>query len=737
MRNSIRTRLAIAFVALAAGLLILVGTVLAWQSYITERQQALILESEVVQRISIEVTSYIQAQEKALQFLIQIQDLSNLNRDQQTQLLSSLLSYSDSFDKLVLVDRDGRELVAVSRTETHVQLGDRSAADEYKIPKSTGQTYYSPVRFTETTGEPLLTIAMPTLEVRSGVVTGILIADIRFRPIWNLLASIPLGEGGSAYIVDSQNRVIAHTNPSVVLRNTSFVVPGQDGVYPGLNNTDVVLATDRIIFGEQKFILVSDTPLAEAFASLINTELTIVALLLIGMVVAGGLGLIAARQIVRPIEALVATAQTISAGDLSHQAQITRDDEIGSLAKAFNSMTAQLRDLIGSLELRVAERTAELTQRSRELEKLNLELETATRQAERRAAQLAASTQVARAISQVRDLDELLSQVTRLISDTFDYYHVGIFTKDELGRFAVLRAASSEGGQRMLTRGHKLIIGQQGIVGYVTGAGQPHVALDVGADATHFDNPDLPDTRSEMALPLRVGDQIFGALDIQSLHEAAFTKEDVTVLAALADQIVIAIENARLFAQSQAALQEAEKTARHYQRQEWDRLTSTLQTTSYEYHISGVPAVGNAPLPEIEQAIRQGKAVVTKSDDDSPVRAAVAVPIKLRDQVVGIIDLHETDTDRNWTEDDIAILTAVADQAGLALENVRLIEETERLANRERIINKINARVRQTVTIDSILEAAVTELGRSLTATHVFARVGRPETTSERPDQTG
>jgi GAF domain-containing protein len=317
----------------------------------------------------------------------------------------------------------------------------------------------------------------------------------------------------------------------------------------------------------------------------------------------------------------------------------------------------------------------------------------------------------------------LLPEVTRVISQTFGYYHVGVFTVDELGRFAVLRAANSEGGQRMLARGHRLSIGKEGIVGYVTSTGKPRIALDVGSDAVHFDNPDLPQTRSELALPLSVGGRTFGALDAQSTQEAAFTEEDVAVLSTLADQIVIAIENARLFAQTQTAFQAAEETTKHYLRQDWERLVSTRQTTSHEYNISGVPAAGNAPLPEIEQAVRQGEVVIARGDDNSPARTALAVPIKLRDQVIGVIDLHETDDERRWSEDDIAVLTAVADQAALALENARLFEESERLAHRERTINEINSRVRQTIDLDTILKTAVKELGQSLKAARVVAQI--------------
>jgi GAF domain-containing protein len=254
----------------------------------------------------------------------------------------------------------------------------------------------------------------------------------------------------------------------------------------------------------------------------------------------------------------------------------------------------------------------------------------------------------------------------------------------------VLSAANSEGGQRMLARQHKLGVGTEGIVGYVTGTGEPRVALDVGADAVYFDNPDMPDTRSEMALPLRVGDEIIGALDVQSTQEAAFDEEDVSVLTALADQIATAIQNARLFQQSQAALEEAQRAQRRFVQQEWSQLTTAGTKTSHEYTLSGVPSLGNAPLREVEQVWLDGQLVIADSngahsphdaeqetDPSSQTHTALAAPIKLRDEIIGVLDLQEIDVERVWTDDEIALVQAVADQLGQALEGARLFEQTQ------------------------------------------------------------
>jgi methyl-accepting chemotaxis protein len=529
MRSSIRTRLTIAFVGLAVSPLLLVGVVLAWQSFTTQQQQAFNLQREVAQRVATQVTAFFEELENELGLTSQVQGLQGLDRDRQHSILTELLLYQDVFEALVLLDSEGQEQIHLSRTGlTSLDLGDRAEADEFVVPQTSGQVYYSPVRFEETTGEPLMTIAVPLLDARTGLVDGVLVSEVRIKRIWNLIADVRVSEGQSVYIVDAQGKVVAHRNPSLVLRGTSFDVPDQDGIQPGLTDSSVVLAVETARFGEQEFNIVAEQAVSEALALAINSMYVIAAVIVVALVVAGGLGFLIVRQIVGPVQAMATTAEAISTGDLSQQVRVTRRDELGVLAKAFNSMTAQLRELIGSLEQRVTERTH----------------------------QLEAAAQVAREAVAIRDVDHLLDQTTRLISERFGFYHVSIFLLDEAGEYAVLRAAASEGGQRMLASAHKLKVGEAGIVGYVTTSGEPRIALDVGEDTAFFSNPNLPDTRSEMALPLKVQERVIGVLDVQSAEAAAFSEEDVAVLQVMADQLAIAIENAQLLHATQQTVHE-------------------------------------------------------------------------------------------------------------------------------------------------------------------------------------
>jgi len=370
-----------------------------------------------------------------------------------------------------------------------------------------------------------------------------------------------------------------------------------------------------------------------------------------------------------------------------------------------------------------------LEEARRRQQEINRELQEANERTRRRAAQLQAVAEVGRAIAQVRDPDELLPQVTELVSRHFGYYHVGIFMLDQARRYAVLRAANSEGGRRMLARNHKLAVGRQGVVGYVTSTGEPRIALDVGADAAHFANPDLPDTRSEVALPLQIGGQIIGALDVQSVEPEAFDEQDVAVLSALADQVAIAIENARLFQQSQEALAEVKEAQRRYVQEVWQEFLRQRPDLQFEYALEGIPSALGVELPTTRQAVAQGELVAVSDltgdgGDDSVARAALSVPIKLRGQVIGVLDLHEADETRTWTEHEMSLAQTVADQMAQAVESARLFEQTQSRARHEALTRRITERIREALDVDDMLQTAVQELGQALGAPQVYIRLG-------------
>jgi GAF domain-containing protein len=276
---------------------------------------------------------------------------------------------------------------------------------------------------------------------------------------------------------------------------------------------------------------------------------------------------------------------------------------------------------------------------------------------ERRATLLALNAEVASAAAGMRDVNDLLPAVANLIGERFGFYHAGIFLVDDAQEWAVLRAASSPGGQQMLARGHRLRIGREGIVGYVTNTGQARVARDVGVDAVHFINPDLPDTHSEIAVPLRAGGVILGALDVQSTEAGAFSGEDVAVLQSLANQIGLAIENARLFQESQQRVAELQLLQR--ESRAGAALRGTQEAVAYRYDGVEVTPLSDPPV---------------KQAGTGPLGDLISIPLNLGDQRMGTLELHRAGA--AWTADDLELSNTISDRLTLALESAELFEQT-------------------------------------------------------------
>jgi len=434
------------------------------------------------------------------------------------------------------------------------------------------------------------------------------------------------------------------------------------------------------------------------------TILTLTPLLII-------LGLVLGSLTSRPIEAISENANRIISGDFSQDVEPGILDEIGELAVNFNKMSEQLRLLIQDLENQVVQRTLELTNRSQELESL-------ATQEERRANQLQAIAQVSTIINAVQNTDELLPRITQVISEQFGYYHVGIFLLSEDGRYAVLTAANSEGGQKMLARNHRLRVGGSGIVGYVTGTGLSRIALDVGEDSYFFDNPDLPGTRSEMAVLLRLGKKIIGALDVQSERASAFSQSDVELLSVLADQVSVALENARVFEETQKSLAEAQGIYRQYLKTQWQEFIQDENKFGYRYNLTKTESLKSPQeTPEVLEAQRSGDVQIVRDED-----ARLAVPIKLRGEVIGVLGL-KSQTDREWTDDEMDIIRAVVDRIAIAIENARLVTQTQRKAAREETIGQITSKISASVNMRNILQTTAEELGRALPGSEIVIQL--------------
>jgi GAF domain-containing protein len=268
----------------------------------------------------------------------------------------------------------------------------------------------------------------------------------------------------------------------------------------------------------------------------------------------------------------------------------------------------------------------------------------------------------------------------------------------------VLLASNSPGGQEMLRRKHSLTVGQVGIVGNVTATGNPRIALDTDKDSVYFNNPDLPQTRSELALPLKIEGRVIGAMDIQSTETNAFSNEDVEMLTVLADQVSLAIQNARLFSQIEKSLNEANAIQRQYIHETWGRLPQEKKLRGYRYSI-----LGAIPL-EDETKIAASFDIKDKRE--------ISVPIILRGETIGTLSVQIPKSERVNT-DQVDLIKAVAERVALSAENARLFDETTRRAEREHLVSDITTKIRSTTDPQEMVKTAVEELKRALGATHV------------------
>jgi GAF domain-containing protein/HAMP domain-containing protein len=516
-----------------------------------------------------------------------------------------------------------------------------------------------------------------------------------------------LGETDETYLVDAGYRFL--TAAALPYTSTQLSTTGvsnalghrQSGIdtYQNYAGTPVVGAYRYI--DELGVALLTEQAVTEVY-SVVEQQAALSVLVILGAILVASAGAyLITRRIVRPINNLAEVAASVAAGNLDQLAVVERKDQIGALAENFNTMTIRLRDLIDSLETRVEIRTA----------------------------QVQASADVGRAATSILDPDQLLRQVVELIADRFGFYYVAAFTLDLSGQWAVLReAAGPNDAARLLKQaGHRLELSGNSLVGACIRDRRARIALDAGAEAVRSADPLLPDTRSEVALPLMMGDQVVGALDVHSTQVAAFDETSTAVLQNMADQIAVALNNAAQYhleqnrAQQTTYLLEAvfELTKQTTVAELYTRIIAVtaallrsdsaalwLPTSELELELQAA----SGPLQAlIGQRLAAGEGVAgrvyatglalqlnnvrawndaTLDFGDAPVCAALATPMIWQGQPIGVLVAAHTLPDQVFTADDGSAAKLFAAQAASAIENVRLLERLQQTLNELSHANK-------------------------------------------------
>jgi GAF domain-containing protein len=401
------------------------------------------------------------------------------------------------------------------------------------------------------------------------------------------------------------------------------------------------------------------------------------------------------QEVTNPIHEIFRIMDRVRRNDFSTRALLVTSDESALLTIQFNQLLDLLHRSQQTLDRQVRERTEALEQRS---------------------FQLQVASKIVREAATIQDLNLLLTRTVNLISDRFGFYHVGIFLLDDANEYAILQAASSEGGKRMLARGHRLEVGHQGIVGAAAYQNRPRVALDVGVDPVYFDNPDLPTTRSEAAFPLSARNKVVGVLDIQSTQPSAFDRDNLELLQTMSDQIALAIHNSRLITESQEAYRQLEAVSIERVHQTW---IQRVRQQKYAYHYS----TGSVSPLNQEEITKPG------IQPDENEKSRITIPINLRGQQIGnLAFVRKSET--SWGEAERSLAAEIANQVGLALENARLLDEAQRRASQEQSLSELTARLSGSLDPDNLLQTTVRELHQlpNVTEVSVYITPSKPST---------
>lgn len=719
--GNIRTRLLITFVMMALLPAIIISGVATAGSVITGRERVLSqLEIATTLKES-QIEAWVQDMRTDLNDVLVGQQLISLRRvlepesvnPQAYQLAYSnvrgrfqqILDRSQRFEELFLLNSQGRVVLSSDPTQEGADHSDKIYAREGLLRGYITPPSYSPdlSQTTIVTVQPVEVLGQPI-----GVLAGRTSMDVLNEIMKDKTG---LGDTGEAYLVSAKYEpitTIRSQEPNLTIRTFG----AEQVVERKIEGNGADLYENYLaepVVGAYRWLpqlqvaLLAEQAQAEAFGTIYLTAELNIGVALIAALLAGLIALFVAQQISNPLAELARTATRIAAGELARPTAAKRQDEIGTLAQAFDSMTTQLRGLIGELEQRVADRTHDLEQRSVSLE---------------------AAAVVSSAATSILEVDRLIAQVVELIRERFDLHYAGLFLVDEVGgdaegEWAVLQASAGRASEDTWILGHQLRVDEETMIGWSIANAQARTALEPAQDGSG--------TWAKAALPLRSRGQVLGALSVQHVRPIAFDQDTIVVLQTMADQIAVALDNARLFAESQEALEATRRAYGDMARQSWSDLLRARAGLGYRSGMRGVTRADYVWRPEAEQAVYTGQIVQTSPQPEDHERQALAIPIKIRGNVViGVLDTYKPVDEGPWTRDEVTMLEAIANQLGATLESAQLFEDTQRRARDEQQLRTITARVRDAPDLDAVLQMAVQEMAQAMGVERVFVQLGTP-----------
>jgi GAF domain-containing protein/HAMP domain-containing protein len=547
--RSLAATLTLAFLGLSFGVLLIANLIQILTSIQIQQVTIANQQQVIAQDAANAVSSFIQTKFNELEAAIQVGDPAVRSAEERETILENILGLDRAIQLLVLFTPGGETIATASRlsqigTEEAIKQIDSGMPSLFAETRA-GNRYISPIYVDRVNSEPFIVIAVPEIDA-FGDFQSILLAQINLKFMWDLVDRLEVGDTGQAYVVDRQGNLLAFSDVTRVIGGENvgdieqvrqFINAPAVGELPdasvsrGIEGTNVM--GTYVPLGQPDWAVVTEVPLLEAYNVVFQNVGVSIVVFLISTVLAGLMGGLVARRLAVPLVKLTETATQVAEGDLDLETTVQGPTEVISLAEAFNSMTAQLRDLIGSLE----------------------------QQVERRTRALETSTDVSRRLSTILDQDQLVKEVVEELRAAFGYYHAHIYFYDDNRRNLVMAGGTGDAGRTMLARGHKIETGL-GLVGQAAKTNESILIPDVSEATGWLPNPLLPDTKAEVAVPIAVGKNVLGVLDVQHNVANGLSQEDTDLIQAIANQVAIAIQNAQAYTETQRqAIREAQVTA--------------------------------------------------------------------------------------------------------------------------------------------------------------------------------
>lgn len=633
--HSLRRRITIVFITFLAVTLFFGGGLIGDQAYRAQRDLVLERQQLLATDAALQIASFIHQLEGELRVLA---SAGNGELAYTQDFLDEALTIEPTFLELIAVNTGGDIILNAAQEEAEMtQIQSIRQARWFQVARD-GHGYSGDLQISAITREPFIILAHPIKY--NGRTTGVLAARIDMSIVWEVVRDIKIGETGVVYIINRDDKVISHPDLNFVFANTDLsensnfehvlaAVSNQSFDFIGLNNKPVVGAITDVPGTEWRVI--TELPKEEAFRPINQGVFNYFVIMAVVLVLAGWALRALVQRMSGPLVELSIAASEF--GDSRFAVTLPgydNPDEMGRLVTSVRRMMSRVTNLTMELQEQVHDRTEEL----------------------------ALASEIRKRITQMHNLDEMLVDAVELIRETFNLYHAQIYLMDDLGENLILQASTGVAGQLLLQRKHQLVVDGKSINGAAVVTKTPIVVPDAVADPLFYPNPLLPDTRSEMALPLILGNQVLGVLDVQSDKKEQLCEDNVLAFATIANQLAVAINNARLIENLAHARGAVEAFARRMAHQGWQEFLdffTTKERVGFVFDKERVVPFTDGMLDHVENVYEQ--------------------PIEVVGQPIGKIVVENG---HSLSNEDREVLHRISDLLAQQVENFRLLAETDR-----------------------------------------------------------